>query len=553
MSDMKEMSDDSTPSGKGKMMQDKNTIRAFFIGAGAIVILAVIALVFLLQGNSAKSFNVTSGVEEAGVYLEQSVDATIDAVNLSKFDPSDPLASIDFEKLDKKLNELSDKFKFLASPSKTNAIDLRGKTVNEVIDTKIDLTADGEVTTLSLNLNSYTQYSENYDASKYHLDTTAEMLKFFEETSDEEINQMLNDINFYITGNIAVVNGSNGSADMDVVIALIDGKGYFILENLNNNGLVTPEDMNAIAPLIGQTVSVNPTDAVKEIFSFYTDMLNQTSSVSAYNNLSEFKDSDEYKQLNTQLANSFQGMPQEELDLIQKSGPKVLNIIQDNVADLDVFINVSEVDPFSENTNSICYSGDLNSTGIVETTQNTFLDSYDVIVEDMKDIYSKSDTYADMVPQDDQIKQNRQSVMETFESISAFANLVKFNLTSCHDKDNSFSTGIGMDFDVELFGNGVEGYLNNYIQSFNSDFEMPSLTADMDLTDEFTNIFKDLSSTYDGALTPTDTYDTVDYSQYDDSYVPSQSPEEEALTNKYLAGEITYEEYVNALNDLYGL
>ncbi|MCA9386567.1 hypothetical protein KC669_00890 [Candidatus Dojkabacteria bacterium] len=550
-SEITDVSESSKP--MSSFIQNKNTVRALIVGAGIVFLLVIFIFLLFTNYGKSKSFNVTSGVEEAGVYIEESFGLTLDAMDFRTFNPEQPLDFIDFEKLEKEMNNLSEKFTFWESPESSDSIDLKGKTVNSILDSNADITLEDDTVGLKMNLDIQTQYSENYETDKFELDSAQEMIEFFSNNSDEEIQELLNEMNIFVDGTFTISSIKNGNLDVDTTVALINGQGYFVLNDIENGGLITPEDMASIESIVGKTLGIDPKDGIKQIFGFYAEALKEAGSVTSYDSLAEFKNSQEYKDLNQELAQNFAGMPEEQIELIQNTGPKVVNIIKDNLKNLDMFVNIAEIDPFSENTNSICYSGDLNSKGIVETTQNVFLDSYDVIVEDLSDIYGKSDTFKDMVPEQDKVAQNREDMMEAFESVSAFAGLVKFNLTSCHDKDNKFNTGKGINFDIEVFGYGIEGYLNSYTKTFESEFEMPTLEVEVDYTNEFTELFSNLSSVYEDALLPIESPSTLDYDDYEDSFDTTLSGPEQELTDRYINGEITYEEYVDALNELYGL
>ncbi len=523
---------------------NKNTMMAFAIGVVVLLILGLVAVFSLLQNaGSGGSYSADSGVEEINPYVEDNVDIFLDAMDFNEFDPENPLDFIDFAAIGRKTEDSANKLRYLSSPTSED-VQFVGNTFHEVLEMDMTVDVNGEEMSLNGSFEFFIQYDEDYDASKYEAKTAADAMNLIQNLSNEDFTDLLASVDYFIEGQMDL-GSTTGSLDTEFQLTIVDRVAYLLLENFNNDGIVPPEDLEGISEIVGKTVKVDANESLSELFSIYSDSLAgvDADQLSSFSDLENFKDTEEYRELNEELAASFATMSEEDIKLIKSAGPKIKRSISENFNNLEFFTNISEIEPIREGTDSVCYNGEFNTEGLLNSVREVILDSYDIVTSDSNFGSEGMD-----------VAEQREQLVESFEEFKVITEFFEMNLTACHDAFEKYNTGIGFFIDYTAFGTGITFDLNTLTISHDADRDITAPEAELDYTEQFNELLSGFSSLYESSLT--NSYDLGDYeTDFDsgefDDLNQEISPEEDELLNKFLNEEITFEEYMAGLEALY--
>ncbi len=528
--------------------ESNKTLMIFGIGVVVLLLVGIVAVFALFQNSSSSgSYNASTGIEEIDPYISDNIDLVLDSMDFDEFDPERPLDFIDFEAIADKAEQSAERLQYLSSPD-LNELDLAGNTTHSALDLSFDVENQGQQMSVDLILDSYARYDEDYDQEKFaELQTSAEIISLIQNITDEEFSEIIDSVDYFIDIKMSVYGGVDGSLDGEMQLTVIDGIAYLYTERLENNGLIPPEDFSEISQIIGQTVRVDANESLSSIFSLYSESLSgvDASELSDLQDLRDFRNTDEYEELNAELAASFSVLPDEQIELIRSAGPGIKRSISENFRDVDFFTNIQAVDPIRDGSSSVCNQGEFNNDEVLEAVKAVILDSYDVIT---------SDSNFDSEGLD--IAEEREVLEESFEQVSIFVDLFDMEFTACHDEEMEYSTGGGVNIDYSILGSGIKFEINTLTVTYDSKFEFDVPKYDQDFTDDFNQIFEDLQ--YSVPVTVplnfgTGTTALVEPIESFDSFDSVDiSPEEEELLNRYINEEITFEEYMEGLEDIYG-
>ncbi len=535
----------------------KNPTSFGLVVAGVVAVAAALALGgYFLYNNVSDSSSVSSadsGVEELEAYAKDNIKTVINAINFDELDSEDPKKVFDIEKLVEDIEESAGKLNHLASKD----IDLSGKTVYNTIEMNVDFENkeddfEGE---MSLSADLYIEYPENY--SENNLEDIEDLQAYLEDLDTEELGNLLPTM--YVEGNLDYrVAEDVIKADFEYTMDKL--QGYLKLSNVEidaEEGL-SQDEINSIAAIEDKVVTINAESFVAELIPQYAELLQTYSNGLDTEELSK---SDFIKEFNTSLEQTLESMDEEDREILQRVGPKLMSILEDMINDYEVFSNVENVDPIREESNSKCVSGDVNFANMIEVTRNGGKKMAKVIVED--ESYEGEESVEDIEESIDETMDELENSLEDLD--------LKMSMTSCSDKEDDTSRGIGLkvSFDADEVSSNIE--LQFLTVSYDSDYEIVVPEADMDFTEGFNALVgeMDLEQLFDTSMITDNLYKPLgpsiesDYNydyDYDDSSLDDFNFEDfdyegylndyDEITERYNNNEISADEYYDLLNEL---
>jgi hypothetical protein len=204
-----------------------------------------------------------------------------------------------------------------------------------------------------------------------------------------------------------------------------------------------------------------------------------------------------------------------ELALIKANGPSFVESIKNNLSDLEIFTDIYEKNPMRDSEDLQCFAGNLNTLGIVNVVEN-------IVIESMAQFSNGSPLMNDF------------SLLESAD-LDALSSTISLQLTICNNTGDIFNRGFGAQINTpELLFNG--GFIT---VTYDSDQLMDSPDEYIEAEEAGLPIEAVFGS-----------FQPVDASDEHAGEEVTLSPEVEALIDRYLSGEITFEQYLEELEEL---
>jgi hypothetical protein len=489
--------------------------------------ITITALFLLLGGNKKdrESVKADSAVEEVELYAKNQAGIILESINFDDLNKEEPLSFINLEEIISKSEELSNNLKY----TKAAEIDLAGKTTQTAL--KLDFNVEGnDAGNMKLDIDLYQSYDEDFDGEAL---STSEMISTLQDA--EKLKELLQTI--FITGNIEF-ESEDGTMSLvsDMELTIIDGEAFMKFENIEVNSDNDTEAQAKADEIEGKVLKVNLDElfeTVAETYSFTFD----SSTFSAFEQYDQILSGDNientqlFKDLNQQLKSSLMFVDEDTLDTIRNVGNPILEVVTEKIDNTEFFVNKRDSDPIRNDANAECSTADFSFNNTLDSVEEGAIEVIDILKEDKSfasSIEAMEQSQRDLPEEIDNLKEQIED--------SGLA----FSVRLCNGQDDEGLTGVGFDLSVETAFQSVDVTMDVLTVDMDSDFEIEEPEQiDQDFTEQFNKLFEGRVMAPSDTTLPTDLFDTR---LMDDSTV------EDELFNKYVNGEITYEEYLEELS-----
>lgn len=523
----------------------RNVLIAFGIGFVLILILLVGAIVLINNNNNEGqtaqvNIDAENNIEEFDQVANASINTVIEAINAKEFDPERPLDIIDFSAMQEGFNNISSELDFLQGVDQTT-LDIAGKTVHEAVEFSYDLSGMSAMKMI-MNLDVYTKYAEDYDASKYTGLTFSELINLSSNMTEEEYLDLFMNQDIYMEGVLSVTQSKN-DAELDFDLYVIDGVAFVRINSITNEGVIPSNSTDEVSSIVGEYIRFDLSELLKLSFENNQSQMDAVANeqlmefVSAFEDLSTFPETEAYDELNGMLAEMFGDMSEEELALFKSVMPGILDSVSNNFKDLSLFINSKSTDPIRSQSNSACTTAEFNTDGLMTAVKEIVTDSYDIITTDS----NFNDPSYD-------VETEREGFIAGLQQLNMFKEMLNMDVTVCNDKDKNYNTGFGVDMNVDYgFGTGLSFVMDYLTVSFDvKDVEI----AEPEYTQDYTEQLNDMINNYGSMMSNPYSNDITNDSYAGEDFSYELSQEEQELFDKYINDEITLDEYIDGIDAL---
>jgi hypothetical protein len=471
---------------------DRNKIKFGLIAVGVVAAVLVSILLFV-NIFSDESIDADSGPEEVNLLVQSGINVLVDSVDFDALNSNSPLDAIDLDKIEDEFKDLSSQLKYLKSPDDFDKL-VSGNVVHDVYEFTI-IVNDEPKTELDFAIDLFTSYPKDYSSKEG--DNFLISLMQGEEISVESIQDKK-----YLLSMTSDIKQGDETMFIDMNI-MIDKEDTFLRINQ-----ISPNELGVEQDLIGQYIRY---DTERVLNSIQNNI--DPSAELGVGELSNFQNPED---IATQYFEEiFSQIGATELALIKANGPSVVESIRNNLSDLEIFTDIYEKNPMRDSEDLQCFAGNLNTLGIVNVIEN-------IVIESMAQFSNGAPLMNDF------------SLLESAD-LDALSSTISLQLTICNNTGDIFNRGFGAQINTpELLFNG--GFIT---VTYDSD-------QLMDSPDEYIEAEEaglPIEAVF-GSLQP------VDASDEHAGEEVTLSPEVEALIDRYLSGEITFEQYLEELEDL---
>jgi hypothetical protein len=205
--------------------------------------------------------------------------------------------------------------------------------------------------------------------------------------------------------------------------------------------------------------------------------------------------------------------------------------VTEKIDNTEFFVNKRDSDPIRSDANAECSTADFSFNNTLDSVEEGAIEVIDILKEDKSfasSIEAMEQSQRDLPEEIDNLKEQIED--------SGLA----FSVRLCNGQDDEGLTGVGFDLSVETAFQSVDVTMDVLTVDMDSDFEIEEpKQVDQDFTEQFNKLFEGRVMAPSDTTVPTDLFDTR---------LMDNSTVEDELFNKYVNGEITYEEYLEELS-----
>jgi len=457
------------------------------------VLVVVVGAVLAMTNTDVKAFIASiihvgkyqeaNSTAELNKYIQDAYSDVVRSVDLSKFNKTNPIDILTKDKLiklsreDEKLNKLAN---YNFNPS--------GKTVQVAFDGTYNINVQGSTANfptsdlyptptpvLPKSVNAkftsdlYVTYA-NYDYSKFSNKDLKAYTQFLNSLTVEEVDKFMP--KFDIIGNVDLTQGTEHvKANFDITYA--DKAIYVKFSDVQvPDSLKNDTSVKQLLLTEGKVMKINIQKQYDTFVQAYLDEIHK--SLKVYNSWD-----DVLKDLNDKLKESFKDMKDSDVQMIDRVGNPVRDIIADTIANVNVFSNITNVDPIRSNADAVCSQGNLDLNSILDNAGSAAKKIYNVVKNDPGYTGEKDDQKVTTGID--------QSISTAKKSISD--NNIAVKITTCTSKAQNYFTGLG----ISASGTMKSPYagdtsmtmsFNTLIADWNSSKAVVAPKADVDITDQ---------------------------------------------------------------------
>lgn len=466
---------DTTPESSEKAKAGKRSV--IFLALGAILFLFVLVVgAFVLLSNNNKKGDISLDVDNANnsieamdLYARNTALTVLNAIDFSKLKSDSPADFINFDEVVKNISEAGLPKNYIQN---VDFAEVAGKTMQNTLDLDLNISMEEQPVSITLSGDLYVSYPENAGelfGKSYDLSVA---------TSQEFQKQIIENVNqaYELTFAVDAV-GYKISGDLSV--SIVEGVAYIVASNLVHQGF-TLDQQNMIENFEDKVFSADLVAVLNEADlqqSQASAEVMDPQSVKMLEDLfgGEFKGSDTYKELNTQLKDMADA-DRDSYDIYANSGNKIVDEVKYLFRDVPLFTSISKYEPSVSLENSVCHAGKFNFEGLADRLPKTGIAVIDILLGE--DLSSSDKQDLQMVKT--QIEENADSIPMMLSMVNP-----KLEIVTCSDSDTKTSTGVGLSANFAIPFTGEFGLkFSSFTVDSDSDYDISTKIIDVDLTDQ---------------------------------------------------------------------